>query len=469
MLYSSDSRRVAGTAPLPPASAGGDCLNPTCLALARPGTTRSTPSLAPRPAPSELALLLTLAAVQFTHIVDFMIIMPLGPQLMRLLDVGPREFSLLVAAYTFAAAASGFVAAFWIDRFDHKRVLLVLYAGFIVATALCGLAPNYPLLLAARIAAGTFGGVMGGLVLAIVADLVPFARRATATGVVATSFSLAAVAGVPAGLWIAANSTWRMPFLALAAASIVVAVAAARVLPPISGHLEHAVRRRPVEQLRAIFGEPNHLRTFAFTVVLMFAGFTVIPFIAPYNVANVGLAEIDLPIMYFAGGLATLVSSPIIGRLADRYGKKRVFTIVAILSVAPILITTHLPAVSLAVVVGCAVLFFVLVTGRFGPGMALISGSAEPRLRGSFMSFNASIQQLGAGFAAMTAGLIIGRAPDGALTHYGVVGWIAAACTLLAIWLANRIRIVDDAPGAGERATTRAPRAADVAPPGANG
>ena len=414
-------------------------------------------------------MLLTLAAVQFTHIVDFMIVMPLGPQLMRILDVGPRSFSFLVAAYTFAAAASGFVAAFWIDRFDHKRVLLALYGGFIVATALCGLAPNYPLLLGARIVAGIFGGVMGGLVLAIVADLVPFARRATATGIVATSFSLAAVAGVPAGLWIAAHSTWRTPFLVLAAASIVVAIAASRVLPPISGHLAHATRRRPVDQLRAIFGEPNHRRTFAFTIVLMFAGFTVIPFIAPYNVANVGLAEVDLPIMYFAGGLATLVTSPIIGRIADRYGKRRVFGIVGVLSIAPILITTHLTPVPLSVVVMCAVLFFVLVTGRFGPGMALISGSAEPRLRGSFMSFNASIQQMGAGLAAMTAGLIIGRAPDGTLTHFGVVGWIAASFTVVAIWLASRIVTVDDGRRGGGDDASQSGGAIGMAPPGANG
>jgi predicted MFS family arabinose efflux permease len=453
---------------------GAPLFLPTAITLSRndssvpdPGASPSRPTALRQP-PGELAVLLTLAAVQFTHIVDFMILMPLGPQLMRILEIGPRQFSLLVSAYTFAAAASGFVAAFWIDRFDHKRVLLVLYGGFIVATALCGLAPNYPLLLAARIIAGTFGGVIGGLVLAIVADLVPFARRATATGIVATSFSLAAVAGVPAGLWIAAHSTWRTPFLALAAASIVVAIATSRILPPLSSHLAHAVRRRPVAQLRAIFGEPNHLRTFAFTVVLMFAGFTVIPFIAPYNVANVGLAEIDLPIMYLAGGLATLVTSPIIGRLADRYGKKRVFGIIGVMSIAPILITTHLEPVSLSVVVACAVLFFVLVTGRFGPGMALISGSAEPQLRGSFMSFNASIQQLGAGLAALTAGLIIGRAPDGTLTHYGVVGWIAAACTVLAIWLASRIRIVDDGRRAGGD-TVPAETAANLAPPGANG
>jgi predicted MFS family arabinose efflux permease len=404
---------------------------------------------------------LTLAAVQFTHIVDFMIMMPLGPQFMRLFAIDPHAFSLLVSSYTFAAAGSGFVAAFWIDRFDHKRALLFLYGGFIVATGLCGLAPDYPFLLAARIIAGFFGGVTGGLVLAIVADLVPFSRRATATAIVAASFSLAAVVGVPAGLWIAAHFTWRTPFLALAALSVGVGIVAARMLPPLRTHLAHATRRRPLAQLRAIFGVRNHLRAFAFTLTLMFAGFTVIPFIAPYNVANVGLAEADLPIMYFAGGLATLVTSPLIGRLADHYGKKRVFGIVGILSIAPILITTHLTVVPLPVVVACAVLFFVLVTGRFGPGMTLVTGSAVPALRGSFMSFNASIQQFGSGLAALTAGLIIGRDADGALTGYGVVGWVATGCTLLAIWLAHRIRIVDETAGAS--------RDAAMAPPGPNG
>jgi predicted MFS family arabinose efflux permease len=397
-----------------------------------------------KPARRELALLLTLAAVQFTHIVDFMIMMPLGPQFMRLFGIGPQQFGALVSAYTFAAAASGFIAAFWIDRFDHKRALLALYAGFIVATALCGVAPNYALLIAARAVAGVFGGVIGGLVFAIVADAVPYERRARATAVVAASFSLAAVAGVPLALWLAVHFSWRAPFLVLAAASVGVGAAAMRILPPLRAHLAHHQTRHPVLRLRLIFGVPNHLRAFAFMITLMFAGFSVIPFIAPYTVANVGISEADLAVVYFAGGLATLFTAQIFGRLADRYGKKRMFTIVALLSIAPILITTHLPRLPLAVVLPFSTLFFILVTGRFGPAMALVSGSVEPRLRGSFMSFNASIQQLGSGGAAMAAGLIIGRAPDGSLTHYGVVGWLAAGCTLSCIWLAHRIRVVGE-------------------------
>ena len=400
------------------------------------------PPSRPIRAPHELLLLLTLATVQFTHVVDFMVIMPLGPQFMRLFEVGPREFGLLISSYTFAAAVSGFVAAFWIDRFDRKRALLALYAGFIVATALCGLAPTYALLVATRVGAGLFGG---GLVFAIIADLVPYTRRARAIALVATSFSLAAIAGVPLALWLAARWSWRTPFLVLACFSLLVALCAARLMPQLSAHLAGARRRGPLEQLFAIFGERNHLRAFAFMIALMFAGFTVIPFIAPTMVANVGLAESELPLLYFCGGLATLVTAQVIGFLADRYGKHRLFTIVALASIAPILVITHLPRLPLAQAVAWSTLFFVLVTGRFGPAMAIVSSSTEPRLRGSFMSFNASVQMIGSALASLSAGLIISRAPDGTLLHFGAVGWLAAGCTVLCVLLARRIRVVPDA------------------------
>ena len=407
-----------------------------------PHLAAQAPAAAP-PGPRELPLLLTLAAVQFTHIVDFMIMMPLGPQFMRLFAIGPQQFGFMVSAYTFAAAASGFVAAFWIDRFDRKRALLWLYVGFIIATALCGLAPDYPLLLAARVVAGAFGGVLGGLVFAIVADLVPYRRRATATGIVAAAFSLAAVAGVPLSLWIAAQFSWRAPFLALAGLSVVVGIAATRLIPSLAAHVTSGSRRQPLAQLRAIFGVPNHRRAFALMIVLTCSVFSVVPFVAAYNVANVGVSEADIALIYFAGGATSLVTAQVIGRLADRYGKKRLFVILALLSLAPILVVTHLPPMPLRWVVPLSVLFFVFVPGRFGPATALVTGSVEPRLRGSFMSFNASIQQLASGVASLVAGLIIGRAADGTLTHYGIVGWLSVACTLACLWLVHRVRVVD--------------------------
>ncbi len=405
---------------------------------------------APDDSPRELLLLLTLAGMQFTNILDFMIMMPLAPQLMRVLAIDPQEFALLVSAYTFAAAASGFVAAFWIDRVSRKRALLCIYTGFIVATALCGLAPSYPLLILARVAAGVFGGVIGALVLTIVADVVPFVRRARGTALVSASFSLAAVLGVPLGLWFATHFSWRAPFLVLAAFSVVVWVVAWRLVPPLDAHVAGGERRRPLAQLRAVFGVRNHLRAFAFIVALMTSVFLVVPFVAAYNVANVGLTEAELPYIYFTGGLMTLFTAQGIGWLADRYGKKRVFTILAFVSIVPILLQTYLPPLPLWQVLIVTVVFFVFVPGRFGPAMAIITGSVAPRLRGSFMSFNGAVQQLAAGAASFAAGLMIGRAGDGSLTRYDWVGWCAVAATLLAIVLVWRIRIVPDGSGGRE-------------------
>jgi predicted MFS family arabinose efflux permease len=399
--------------------------------------------MASRP-PRELALLLTLAAMQFTHVLDFIIMMPLGPQFMRIFAIDPQHFAALVSAYTFAAAASGFISAFWIDRFGRKRALLAVYSGFVVATALCGLAPTYPLLLLSRIVAGMFGGVIGALIMTIIADVLPYSRRARGTALVSSAFSLAAVLGVPLGLWFAAQYSWRMPFLALAALSVAVGALAWRVLPQLDANVRAAPRHNPAAQLRAIFGVPNHLTAFALIVALMLSVFTVVPFVAPYNVANVGISEADLPYIYFAGGLTTLFTAQVIGHLADKHGKKRVFSIVALLSIVPIFITTHLPRVPLAWVIVSTVVSFVFVPGRIGPAMALVTGSVSPRLRGSFMSFNASIQQLSSGVATSIAGLIIGRAADGTLTHYDWVGWLSIGFTLLAIWLAWRIHVILD-------------------------
>ncbi|MFO1302559.1 MAG: MFS transporter [Burkholderiales bacterium] len=393
----------------------------------------------------EIVLLATLAGIQFTNILDFMILMPLAPQLMRLFEIGPREFGLLVSAYTFAAAASGFLAAFRIDRFGRKRALLAMYAGFILATALCGLAPAYEWLLAGRIVAGAFGGVIGALAFTIIADVVPYTRRARATSFLSAAFSMAAVMGVPVGLWFAAHYSWRAPFLALAALALVAWGIAARIVPSLDAHVSAGERRRAFAQMRAVFGVANHLRAFAFMIALMTSVFVVVPFIAAYNVANVGVLETELPYVYFAGGLATLFTAPLIGSLADRYGKKRVFTILALLSTIPILTMTHLPRVALATAIAVNVLFFVLVPGRFGPAMALVTGSVAPRLRGSFLSFNGAVQQLGAGGASLVAGLIIGRDAGGALTGFDWAGWCSVAATLCAIALALSIRIVPDA------------------------
>ncbi len=390
----------------------------------------------------ERSLVLILAAIQFTHIMDFMIMMPLGPQLMRVMHISPYQFGLLVSAYTVTAAAAALAVAFYTDRFDRRQTLLFLYVGFTISTLLCAIAPGYGTLLAARAFAGAFGGVAGAIVHSIIGDAIPEQRRGAATGMIMSAFALSSIIGVPTGLVLAAHYSWRAPFLFLAVVSTLVLVLTWRILPAMRGHIVEGVTHHPLQAMRSVFGNANHRRAFAFMFALMFAGFSVIPFISPYMVANVGLSETDLPYLYFFGGLATVFTSRYIGKLADRHGKKQMFTVIGLISIAPLLITTNLPPVAVWIAICASVLFMVFVSGRFVPAMALVISSVEPRLRGGFMSINSAIQQFGLGAASFLAGSIIGHGADGALTNYWLVGLIAVAATLLAIALAWRVRPV---------------------------
>ena len=396
----------------------------------------------PHPQSAERSLILILAAVQFTHIMDFMVMMPLGPQLMRVMLISPQQFGLLVSVYTLTAALAALAVAFYTDRFDRRKTLLLLYAGFAISTLLCGIAPDYSSLLAARAVAGAFGGVAGATVHSIIGDTIPEQRRGAATGMIMSAFALSSIIGVPIGLVLAAHYSWRAPFLFLAVVSVLVLVLIWKILPPLRSHLVEGVAHRPLAQMKDVLSGANHLRAFAFMFVLMFAGFSVIPFISPYMVANVGLKETDLPYLYLFGGLATVFSSRYIGQLADRHGKRQMFTLIGLISIAPLLITTNLPPVPVPVAIMASVIFMVFVSGRFVPAMALVNSSVEPRLRGGFMSINSAIQQLGLGSASFLAGSLIGHAADGSLTRYWLVGFIAVGATLLAIALAWRVKPV---------------------------
>lgn len=407
-------------------------------------------SLPASPANERLALL-ALAGIQFTHILDFMIVMPLGPQLLRALNIDTHEFGLLLSSYTFAAAASGLLAATYIDRFDRRKLLLSLYALFTIATLCCGLAPNYTALLIARALAGAFGGIMGALAQTIVADIVPFERRGQAMGTIMASFSLSTVAGVPLGLFLATHVDalgWRAPFYFIVALSVVFWTTGYRLLPSLTAHVGRA-GGSVLQQIYAVAKEPNHLRAYCFVALLMMAGFTVIPYIALYYTTNVGMTDSFITIIYLCGGTATFFTSRLIGKLADRHGKLRSFRWLALAAIVPLLITTHLVPVPWWLVLINATAFFILVPGRMIPGMAMVTAAALPQVRGTFMSLSASVQMLTSGFASLIAGLIITRTPAGQVEHFNVVGYIAAACALLSIWLAGRLRVAH-APAAPE-------------------
>ncbi|HEX6042782.1 MFS transporter [Longimicrobium sp.] len=391
----------------------------------------------------EWLLLLMLTAVQFCHILDFVIIMPLSPMLMRSLHVSPSKFGLLVSAYTFSAAVSGLVAAAYMDRFDRKRMLLFLLAGFGFGTLLCGLVESYWLLMAARIVAGAFGGVLAGVVFAIVGDQIRAERRGTAMGVVMGAFSAASVLGLPLGLWLAENYTWEMPFRFLAGVTAVVFVIGLLALPPMAAHLtgRRADDPSPFRELWEVGKHPSHINAFLLTIAVMFSAFTVVPFLAPYLTTNVGMAEDKLALMYLVGGLATLLTGPLVfGPLADRFGHARVFTLTAVLSLVPIALVTNLPRVELPVILAVTTLMMVMASGRMISVTALVTGVVEPRRRGGFMSLNSSIQQGAAGAASYVAGLMIGGGEGQPLTGYSRVGLLAIVATLLTLYLIRRLR-----------------------------
>lgn len=387
-------------------------------------------------------LLFILAAIQFTHIMDFVIMMPLGPQLMRVFQISPKEFGFLVSAYTFSAALSGFISTLFIDKFDRKYALLGLYFGFILGTFCCAIAPNYSLLLLARLIAGAFGGVISGLVFAIIGDAIPENRRGAATGKVMAAFSVASIAGIPVGLYLASRLNWHAPFFLLTGVSLVVLIIAFLVLPTLSRHLTKANKSNPLAVIGEILRNKNLLWALSLMVMLTLAGFTVVPFISPYLVSNLGFAEQELAYMYLFGGLASVVTSQLAGRLADKYGKQRVFIYMALFSIIPILLLTNLPRVSHAVVLLVTTTFFIGFGARFVPAVALTTSSVAPKLRGSFMSFNSSIQQLASGASAFLSGLIIQKTTAGTLLHFNTIGIIASVATVLCIFIIRQLKVV---------------------------
>ena len=392
------------------------------------------------PPDRERQIVWVLAGIQFMHILDFVLMMPLGPQLMRLFTLTPRDFGLLVSVYMFAAAVSGVAASAYADRFDRRTLMLWLAVGFVVALGATAAAPSFSALLVAHAGAGAFGGVLGMQVHAYLGDTVPDARRGKATGIIMSSFAVASVVGVPIGLLLADAASWRAPFAALALAALVLFVIAARVLPPIRAHLEAGRAERVLVTYGRVLREPNHRRAFLLIAFITFAGFSIIPYIAPYMVKNVKIAEAHIPLMYFVGGVTTFFTTRWIGRQVDLRGKLRVFRWVAFASLAPIIAMTHLPPVPLWTAVLVGALFMSLVSGRFVPAMAMMNAAAAPGLRGSFLSLSGAVQQTAAGCASLAAGLTIGHGTAGELTNYGWIGISGVLFTLAAIAWAARVR-----------------------------
>src|SRR6266850_5628604 len=406
---------------------------------------------------SERPLLLVLAAVQFTHIMDFMIMMPLGPQLMRELHIGPRHFSALVAAYTISSGVVGLLAAPFIDRFDRRRLLLFAYAGFIGGTLACALSQNAATLLAARALSGAFGGLSISMVMSIIGDVVPAERRATAMGIVMTAFSVAAAVGIPFGLQLAQQLRWEAPFFMLAGIAAVMWTIAFLRLPPVRGHLENGHATRAFGEL---LRDANAGRALLFMVAMVSGHFVIIPLLSPYLVYNIGLPERDLFLVYFTGGVLTVFTAPLIGKLADHLGSFRVFSGLVGMASMVILFITHSGRIPVWAVLVSSGAFFVFASGRFVPGQAIMTLAVPASRRGAFMSLSGCARDLAMGVMSGIGGWIVTRAPSGQMENFGWLGWIAVGAALVSIWLGSRVRVNDTVAAASSSSSDATPMGA---------
>lgn len=376
-----------------------------------------------------------LAFLQFTLVLDFMILSPLGAILLKELSIGTRQFGLVVSAYAFSAAVSGILAAGFADRFDRKRLLLFFYAGFLVGTLLCGLAPSYEFLLGARIVTGLFGGVIGSVSFAIIADLFPLQARGRVMGFVQSSFAAAQVLGLPIGLFLANHLGWHAPFLLIVGLGALVGVVILLKLEPLTGHLEAATHRHPLRHLWKTASTPRYVVGFTATMLLATGGFMMMPFGSAFSVHNMGVPLEHLPMVYMVTGVVSMAGGPLLGRLSDRVGKYRMLVVSTLLCCAVVAWYTRFGISPLWLVILANCLMFLTISARMTSSMALTSAMPALSDRGAYMAISSSMQQMAGGVAAWVAGLIVVQTPSGLIEHYDILGWVVIAAMLLTMAL----------------------------------
>jgi predicted MFS family arabinose efflux permease len=381
-----------------------------------------------------------LAFLQFAVILDFMLMSPLGAVIMPALSITPAQFGLVVSAYAFAAAASGFLTAGFADRFDRKRLLLFFYGGFVLGTLWCGLAQTFESLLAARIVTGLFGGVIGSVVLAIATDLFPPLMRGRVMGLVQTAFAASQVLGIPFGIYLSNHWNWHVPFLVLAGIGVFGGLLIAWQMKPVDDHLKVPQEKNAFQHLLHTLTEPRYLLAFVTVTFLATGGFMLMPFSSAFTVQNLGIDLDHLPTIYLVTGLATIFAGILVGKAADTFGKLRVFFTGTALTIVMVVIYTNLGITPLSVVILVNVVLFIGIFSRMIPFQALMSQVPAQTQRGSFNAINASIQQLSGGLASLVAGHIVQVGADGRIEHYDTAGYIVVATSLFTAFLIWRVQ-----------------------------
>lgn len=396
-----------------------------------------TPMPTPTPTPTftryQKFVIAVLAFLQFTIVLDFMILSPLGAVLLRDLGIATSQFGLVVSAYAFSAGFSGLLTAGFADKFDRKKLLLFFYCGFVLGTFLCAIADNFHFLLIARIVTGLFGGVIGSITFAIITDLFPLEVRGRVMGVVQTAFAASQVMGIPLGLYLSNRYGWHAPFFMIAGASVAVGIVIALVLRPIDEHLKVPAAGNPLQHLLGTVGQRRYLQAFGATILLATGGFMLMPFSSAFTVHNLGISLDRLPLVYMVTGVSSIISGPIMGRLSDAIGKYAMFVVGSLVGMVVVGIYCNLGTTPLAWVIALNMVLFMAIMARMISASALTSAVPDLRDRGAFMAVNASLQQLSGGVASSVAGMIVVQNSDGRLAHYGTLGYVVMVAMLITV------------------------------------
>ncbi|TGL44640.1 MFS transporter [Leptospira perdikensis] len=376
-----------------------------------------------------------LAFLQFTVVLDFMILSPLGVLVMKELQISTQQFGFVVSAYAFSAGISGIFAAGFADRFDRKKMLLFFYIGFVFATFLCGIATSYFFLLGARILTGVFAGVLSSISFAIVADLFPLQVRGRVMGFIMTAFAASQVFGLPIGIFISNLWGWQSPFLMIAGISGLVGFVIFFYLKPVTTHLDNKIERHAFLHLVKTLAEPKYFPAFIATTLLATGGFMLMPFGSAFSVHNLGVRLEDLPLVYMITGVVSIFGGPIMGRLSDWIGKYKMFVIASALAAIVIIYYTKMQITPLPIVIFVNSILFVFVSARMISANALTSAVPDLHDRGAFMAISSSVQQISGGIAASVAGLIVVQTSSGYMERYDILGYVVAAAILITVAL----------------------------------
>ena len=381
----------------------------------------------------DIFIIAILAILQFTLVLDFMVLSPLGAQLLVELSITTAQFGWVVSAYAFSAGASGLLAAGFADKFDRKKLLLFFYTGFIAGTFLCGIAPDYNFLLMARIVTGIFGGVIGAVSFAIITDLFKLEVRGRVMGVVQMAFAASQVMGLPVGLYLANKWGWHSPFIMIVGLSIIVGIAIIIYMKPINEHLKIQSDRNALQHLGKTISNVTYLKSFGATILLATGGFMLMPFGSAFSINNLGLTMEQLPLLYMITGIFSMGIGPLAGKLSDKIGKYKMFVIGSVISMVMVLIYCNLDITPLWIVIVINVIMFAGIMARIIPSSALMTVIPDPQDRGAFMGINSSIQQISGGVAAAVAGIIVVQTSSGKLENYDILGYVVVGAILITI------------------------------------